>query len=144
MKRVAVIGGGSGIYALLEGLKYFLREHPESIDLTAIITMSDDGGSTGKLREDHKVLPVGDTLKAMMALSDFDDEKKYGPFVFDTLHKLFVDLRFSKGAFAGDNPSPWYQSFLIYQKNQLERREVGNKTDAVRHINTLAFPLSYP
>ncbi len=62
--KIVVIGGGTGIFSVLSGLK----EKP--VDLTAIISMSDNGGSTGRLREEFGVLPPGDVRMALVALSD--------------------------------------------------------------------------
>lgn len=64
MKKVVVIGGGSGLATLLRGL----RDYP--IDITAIVTMTDDGASSGRLRRDFKLLPPGDIRKCIAALSD--------------------------------------------------------------------------
>lgn len=64
MKKIVVIGGGSGLATLLRGL----RDYP--IDITAIVTMTDDGASSGRLRRDFKLLPPGDIRKCIAALSD--------------------------------------------------------------------------
>lgn len=66
MKRVVVIGGGTGVYTVLSGLKEF------PYYLTAIVSMADNGGSTGVLREEFGVLPPGDIRRALIALSDSD------------------------------------------------------------------------
>jgi uncharacterized cofD-like protein len=63
-KNVVTIGGGSGQFSLLSGLRD-LRE----IDITAVVSMFDSGGSTGKLREELGTLPPGDILKCLIALS---------------------------------------------------------------------------
>lgn len=62
-----VIGGGTGVFTLLTGLK----NHFEN--LTAIVTMADDGGSTGVLREDFGILPPGDVRRALVALARADN-----------------------------------------------------------------------
>lgn len=64
MKKVVAIGGGSGLSTLLRGL----RDYP--LDITAIVTMTDDGASTGRLRNDLKILPPGDIRKCLAALSE--------------------------------------------------------------------------
>lgn len=64
MKKVVVIGGGSGLATLLRGL----RDYP--IDITAIVTMTDDGASSGRLRNDFNLLPPGDIRKCIAALSE--------------------------------------------------------------------------
>jgi len=63
-KSVVVIGGGTGIYPVLQGLKKY-----KDIDVTAVITMADSGGSTGLLRDEFGQLPVGDVRMALAALS---------------------------------------------------------------------------
>jgi uncharacterized cofD-like protein len=75
--RVVALGGGTGLSTLLRGLKeYVVRrsdEHPNSArpisDLTAIVTVTDDGGSSGRLRRENRVLPPGDIRNCMVALS---------------------------------------------------------------------------
>lgn len=63
-KKIVTIGGGSGQYTLLSGLKNL-----ENIDITAVVSMVDSGGSTGRLRDELGVLPPGDILKCVLALS---------------------------------------------------------------------------
>ncbi len=63
-KKIVTIGGGSGHSALLAGLRDL-----ENIDITAIVAMSDNGRSNGKLREELGILPVADILKCIIALS---------------------------------------------------------------------------
>jgi uncharacterized cofD-like protein len=64
--RVVAIGGGTGLSALLEGLKH----HCPAVDITAIVTVTDDGGSSGRLRREFDVLPPGDIRNCMVALSE--------------------------------------------------------------------------
>jgi len=71
--RVVVIGGGTGLSAVLHGLKRYV--HPvdpntPAVDITAIVTVSDDGGSSGRLRREFDVLPPGDIRNCMVALSE--------------------------------------------------------------------------
>ncbi|TWT00098.1 YvcK family protein [Planomicrobium sp. CPCC 101079] len=63
-KRIVIIGGGTGLSTLLRGLKKF------PLDLTAIVTVADDGGSSGRLRDDLDIPPPGDIRNVMAALSD--------------------------------------------------------------------------
>lgn len=65
--RVVVIGGGTGLSALLRGLKNYTH------NITAIVTVADDGGSSGELRRNMGVLPPGDIRNCLAALSD-DEE----------------------------------------------------------------------
>lgn len=62
--RFVVLGGGTGLSSLLRGLK------KHSSNLTAIATVSDDGGSSGRLREDFGILPPGDVRNCLVALAD--------------------------------------------------------------------------
>lgn len=64
MKKVVTIGGGTGSFMLLSGL----RQYP--IELSAIVSMADDGGSTGILRDELGVLPPGDVRQCLVALSN--------------------------------------------------------------------------
>ncbi len=82
--KIVVIGGGTGSFTLLSAL----REH--EVDLTALVSMADDGGSTGLLRDELGVLPPGDIRQCLVALSTAPEE----------LRELF-NYRFPEGAFAG-------------------------------------------
>lgn len=67
MKKVVTIGGGTGSFTLLSGLKKY------PIELSAIVSMADDGGSTGILRDELGVLPPGDVRQCLVALSETPD-----------------------------------------------------------------------
>lgn len=70
--RVVAIGGGTGLSSLLHGLKRYAHaadDHP-LIDITAVVTVTDDGGSSGRLRREFDVLPPGDIRNCMVALSE--------------------------------------------------------------------------
>lgn len=64
--KVAVIGGGTGLSTILRGLKRY------PIDITAIVTVADDGGSSGSLRSDFDVPPPGDIRNVLVALSEVE------------------------------------------------------------------------
>jgi uncharacterized cofD-like protein len=75
--RVVALGGGTGLSTLLRGLKELIirgtdehtsTEHPIA-DLAAIVTVTDDGGSSGRLRRENRILPPGDIRNCMVALS---------------------------------------------------------------------------
>ena len=68
MKKVVVFGGGTGISCLLSGLKLF------PIDVTAIITVSDNGSSTGVLKRELDIPAVGDVGKVLLAMANVDDD----------------------------------------------------------------------
>lgn len=62
--KIIVIGGGTGSFTLLEGLKAYAR------DITALVNVADDGGSTGVLRDELGVLPPGDVRQCLVALGE--------------------------------------------------------------------------
>ena len=84
--KIVSIGGGNGLSTLLRGLKRYAKADPGALKITAIVTVTDDGGSSGRLRRDFDVLPPGDIRNCMVALSE--DET--------LLTKLF-QYRFSGG-----------------------------------------------
>jgi len=82
MKKIVVIGGGTGASVVLSGLKKY------NVDLTAIISMADNGGSTGRLRDEFGFQPVGDLRQSLAALAREDSQ--------DWIRKLLL-YRFSQG-----------------------------------------------
>ena len=62
--RIVVVGGGTGLSMLLAGLKQYTS------NLTAVVTVADDGGSSGRLRQEYDVLPPGDIRNCLVALAD--------------------------------------------------------------------------
>ena len=85
-KKVVTIGGGTGSFMLLTGLKKY------QVELSAVVSMADDGGSTGVLRDELGVLPPGDVRQCLVALSDSGT----------TLRKL-LNYRFEDGSLKGHN-----------------------------------------
>jgi uncharacterized cofD-like protein len=83
-KKVVVIGGGTGNFVVLKGLKSF------PLDLTAIVSMADDGGSTGILRDELGVLPPGDVRQCLVALSNSS-----------RLMRSLMNYRFENGGLGG-------------------------------------------
>lgn len=79
VKKIVVIGGGTGTYVALTGLREY------DVTLTAVVTMMDSGGSTGRLRDQLGVLPPGDIRQALVALSESDEIwRKMFTYRFDT------------------------------------------------------------
>lgn len=70
MKKIVVFGGGTGISCLLSGLKLF------PIDVTAIVAVSDDGGSTGKLKREFDIPAVGDVGKVLISMANVEEDFK--------------------------------------------------------------------
>jgi uncharacterized cofD-like protein len=83
-KNIVTIGGGTGSFMLLSGLKKY------PVNIAAIVSMADDGGSTGVLRDELGVLPPGDVRQCLVALSDSSE----------TLRNL-LNYRFEKGGLKG-------------------------------------------
>ena len=67
-RRIVVIGGGTGLSTMLRGLKRF------SSNITAIVTVADDGGSSGKLQKQLNILPPGDIRNCLVALADAEPQ----------------------------------------------------------------------
>jgi uncharacterized cofD-like protein len=87
--KVVALGGGHGLHASLSGLRRVTR------DLTAIVTVADDGGSSGRLRREFGVLPPGDLRMALAALCG-DDE-------WGTTWSRLIQYRFSAGTAGEDS-----------------------------------------
>ena len=68
--RIVSIGGGTGLSSLLKGLKLYASGPEPIATLTAIVTVTDDGGSSGRLRKDFAILPPGDVRNCMVALAE--------------------------------------------------------------------------
>ena len=83
MKKITVIGGGTGTYNLLLGLKQY------DVSLAAIVTAADSGGSSGQLRDEFGVLPPGDLRRCLIALSGNrgDIWRKIFEYRFDGQHE---------------------------------------------------------
>ncbi|MFZ2193747.1 MAG: gluconeogenesis factor YvcK family protein [Candidatus Moraniibacteriota bacterium] len=86
LKNIVTIGGGTGSFMLLSGLKKY------PVNISAIVSMADDGGSTGMLRDELGVLPPGDVRQCLVALSESSE----------TLRKL-MNYRFKQGGLKGHN-----------------------------------------
>ena len=82
--RVVVIGGGTGTFTVLSGLKHYVG------DLSAIVAMSDDGGSSGVLRDEMGALPPGDVRQCLVALSPQSH-----------ILRELLNYRFEEGQFEG-------------------------------------------
>jgi uncharacterized cofD-like protein len=84
MENIMTIGGGTGTFTVLTALKKY------PVHLTAVVSMADDGGSTGMLRDQYGVLPPGDVRRALVALSESSE----------TMRNLF-NYRFAGGGLQG-------------------------------------------
>jgi uncharacterized cofD-like protein len=82
--RMVAIGGGTGLSTLLRGLKTYTS------NLSVIVTVADDGGSSGRLRDEYRILPPGDFRQCLIALADAEP-----------LMKQLFDHRFKEGSLNG-------------------------------------------
>lgn len=111
---MVVIGGGTGTYTVLNGLK----EYQQQLDLSAVVTMADSGGSTGRLRDEFGYLPVGDVRMALVALARDIDEHE------ELVRQLFL-YRFEKGdGLSGHN----FGNLLLVVLTEL----LGSETAAIQ------------
>lgn len=114
MKKIVVIGGGTGNYTVLKCLK------SHGLDLSAIVSMADDGGSTGILRDELGVLPPGDVRQCLVALSDSSE----------TMRSL-MNYRFEQGGLGG-------HSFGNLLLSALEK-VTGSFEHAVEEVGKILF-----
>lgn len=84
MKKIVVIGGGTGNFSVLRGLKNY------PVDISTIVSMADDGGSTGILRDELGVLPPGDVRQCLVALSNSSN-----------MMRSLMNYRFENGGLEG-------------------------------------------
>jgi uncharacterized cofD-like protein len=122
--KIIVIGGGTGSFAALTGLKKY------PVDLTAIVTMMDSGGSSGKLRDELGVLPPGDIRQCLVALSRSSS----------LLRNLFT-YRFEEGDLKGHTFGNIFLSTLEKTTGSMEKAitEVGK----ILNISGTVVPVTY-
>lgn len=109
MKKVVIFGGGTGLSCILSGLKLF------PIDVTTVIAVSDNGSSTGKLKEELNIPAVGDVGKVLLSMANVDED--------------FIDLlsyRFEKGSLNNHPVRNIVLAALIDLK--------GNMTEATKYM----------
>lgn len=102
MLKIVTIGGGNGQSVTLRALKKFLSQ----IEITSIVSVTDSGGSSGRLREKFNILPVGDILRVILALS---------PYPYLELREIFYKNRFTEGELEGHNAGNLLLTFLYQQ-----------------------------
>ena len=81
---IVAVGGGTGLSTLLRGIKSFTR------NITAVVAVTDEGGSSGRIRNEWGMLPPGDVRNCIAALAENDSELKH-----------ILDFRFDRGELAG-------------------------------------------
>lgn len=122
-KKVATIGGGTGHFTVLNGLKKY------DIDISAIVSMADDGGSTGILRHELGVLPPGDVRQCLVALSDAPE----------IMRDLFL-YRFGLGTLAGHNFGNIFLSAMQKLTNRFE--DAVSLTGKILNIKGRVIPVT--
>lgn len=108
--KIVVIGGGTGLSTMLRGLKKYTNH------LTAVVTVSDNGGGSGVLRQDLNMLPPGDIRNCILALSNTEP----------IMEKLFT-YRFDKGMLAGQS----FGNLFLAAMNEV----LGSFEEAVHHTS---------
>lgn len=114
MKKIVVVGGGTGNFTVLNGLKNY------QVDISAIVSMADDGGSTGILRDELGVLPPGDVRQCLIALSNSS-----------RLMRSLMNYRFENGGLEG-------HSFGNLLLSALEK-VTGSFEKAVEEVGRILF-----
>lgn len=110
--RIVTIGGGTGLSTLLKGIKNY------SSEITALVTMADDGGGSGILRRSFGMLPPGDVRNCLLALSDIEPE-------MNTL----LSHRFEKGELKGQS----FGNLFLLAMNEI----YGSFEEAVRMASSI-------
>lgn len=104
MKKIVVIGGGTGNFTTLQGLRKY------DLDLSTIVSMADDGGSTGILRDELGVLPPGDVRQCLVALSNSS-----------RIMRSLMNYRFENGGLGGHSFGNLFLSALEKVTGSFER-----------------------
>jgi uncharacterized cofD-like protein len=123
MKKIVTIGGGTGNFVLLSGLKKY------PVKISAIVNMVDSGGSTGILRDELGVLPPGDIRQCLVALSDSSNE----------IRKL-MNYRFDRGVFRGHSFGNLFLSALEKINNNF--LEAIDKASKILNIKNEIIPVT--
>jgi uncharacterized cofD-like protein len=123
MKKVVTLGGGTGNFTVLKGLKH------QGFDLSAIVSMADDGGSTGILRDELGVLPPGDVRQCLVALSNSS-----------RLMRSLMNYRFDNGCLQGHSFGNLLLSALEKVTGSFEK--AVEETGKILAINGKVLPVT--
>ncbi len=113
MKKIVVFGGGTGLSCLLSGLKLF------PLEVTTVISVSDNGSSTGKLKEELNIPAVGDIGKVLLSMANVDED-----------FKNLLGYRFSKGGSLQNHP---VRNIILAALIDMK----GNLTEATKYMCSL-------
>ena len=122
--KVVTIGGGTGSYVALEGLKKY------NFKLSAIVTMMDSGGSSGKLRDELGVLPPGDIRQCLVALSESSK-----------LMRDMFNYRFEEGGLKGHSFGNIFLSTL--EKNTGSMKKAISEVGKILRIKGNVVPITF-
>ncbi len=122
--KILTIGGGTGSYVALEGLKKY------DLKLTAIVTMMDSGGSSGKLRDELGVLPPGDIRQCLVALSESSK-----------LMRDMFNYRFEEGGLKGHSFGNIFLSTL--EKNTGSMKKAISEVGKILRIKGNVVPITF-
>lgn len=122
--KITLLGGGTGQSNILRGLKKF------DVDLNSIVTMADDGGSSGILRDEMDIPPPGDIRNCILALSNTEPE----------MEKLF-QYRFSKGSLKGQN----FGNLFLAAMNDIhgDMKNAIIQTSKILAVRGNVYPVTY-
>ncbi len=124
MKKVVAIGGGTGTFVVLSGIKH------DPYDISAVVSMTDSGGSTGRLRDQYGVVPPGDIRQCLVALSEASD----------LWRRLFV-YRFGRGDLIGHNFGNIFLTAL--EKVTPNYQEVIDTASYILQIKGKVIPVTF-
>jgi uncharacterized cofD-like protein len=126
MKKVVVIGGGSGIFNVLKGLKNY------PVEITSIVTTFDNGGSTGILRDEFGTLPQGDIRRSLIALA---------PDTGDSILRDIFNFRFPKESSLNGHS---FGNLFLQALTTISGSEVGaiKKAAEILNIKHAILPIS--
>jgi len=124
MKKVVVVGGGTGTFVVLSGIKKY------DFDISAVVSTMDSGGSTGRLRDQYGVVPPGDLRQCLVALSQASE----------LWRKLFL-YRFDKGDFKGHNFGNIFLTAL--EKNTQNYQEVVDTASYILQTTGSVLPVTF-
>lgn len=121
--KIVAIGGGTGLSTMLRGLKYYTS------NITAIVTVADDGGGSGELREDLGILPPGDIRNCILALSDTEP-----------IMEQLLQYRFKEGRLKNQSFGNLFLAAMDGISNNFE--EAVNKMSLVLAVTGRVMPVT--
>jgi len=132
--RLVAVGGGTGLATLLRGIRGYVRRHDEDEEapldlssLTAVVTVSDDAGATGKLIDEFGILPPGDVRVCLASLADEEE----------LLTKLFLHKFVGGGAFSEQSFGNLFLTALIQMNDNDYLRAIKDASRVLRVDGTI-------